>query len=107
MRKSRAANFIPFQPVGADESDRFVPFESLHHHLQAVGKNVVVRLDDLAVAAGPGNLLQRSVVVPHLWKNARPPYQADSGVALRVLLGDFARSVRTAIVDEDVFEIRT
>jgi hypothetical protein len=91
--------------VAADNADRRVGLGDFDHAVKALGKDKVVRGNDLAVPGGGRDQIEGDVVVLDDADEARIAVKADAIVARGVAQSDLQRSVGAAVVDNDVLEV--
>ena len=105
IHKTLPANDVAAELVGANEPNRWIGFCQFHHLGNAVGENVVIRRNHLAVFGVRGHEIKRSVVVVDYADKLFVVVNLDARILLRVLLRNLQGSIFAAIVDDNVFEV--
>ena len=94
-----------FQPIGRYDSNILVTFRNFNHHRQAVREQPVIRMYKLDVSALCIDIPEGSIPVLHWSDMVIQANRRYSAIAAGRSLCNFPRSVGTAVIYNNVFEI--
>ena len=93
------------EPIGSDDANGGIFLGKLDHSSEALRKQPIIRVQEFTVPAAWRNLRQGEIVVFHSSQEPAGVLDTDTRIFSGITPRDFERSVRAAIVDDDVLPV--